>query len=142
MTASHWEIGRRIVDAEQGGQERAEYGEQIIKRLAKDLTTRFGRGFSRQTLRQMRAFYLAWPLEHIAQTASDASLTMPKVLNYAKAHYALGGLPNTIRTNPSTSRAWRGVALTRLKSRLNADERSIVRIQVGHQIFHGVETLS
>ncbi len=79
MTASYWEIGRRIVEAEQGGQERAEYGDQIIKRLAKDLTTRFGRGFSRQNLWQMRAFYLAWPLEQIAQTASDASLTMPKV---------------------------------------------------------------
>ena len=79
MTASYWEIGRRIVEAEQGGQERAEYGEQIIKRLAEDLTTRFGRGFSRQNLWQMRAFYLAWPLEQIAQTASDASLTPPKV---------------------------------------------------------------
>ena len=79
MTASYWEIGRRIVEAEQGGQERAEYGEQIIKRLAEDLTTRFGRGFSRQNLWQMRAFYLAWPLEQIAQTASDASLIIPKV---------------------------------------------------------------
>ena len=79
MTASYWEIGRRIFEAEQGGQERAEYGEQIIKRLAEDLTTRFGRGFSRQNLWQMRAFYLAWPLEQIAQTASDASLTLPKV---------------------------------------------------------------
>ena len=79
MTASYWEIGRRIVEADQGGQERAEYGEQLIKRLAKDLTTRFGRGFSRQNLWQMRAFYLAWPLEHIVQTKSDASLSMPKV---------------------------------------------------------------
>ena len=59
---TNFEIGRRIVEAEQGGQERAEYGEQLIKRLAEDLTTRFGRGFSRQNLWQMRAFYLAWPL--------------------------------------------------------------------------------
>ncbi len=79
MTASYWEIGRRIVEADQGGQERAEYGEQLIKRLAEDPTTRFGRGFSRQNLWQMRAFYLAWPLEHIVQTKSDASLSMPKV---------------------------------------------------------------
>ena len=50
MTASYWEIGRRNVEAEQGGQERAEYGEQITKRLAEDLTTRFGRGFSRRLL--------------------------------------------------------------------------------------------
>jgi hypothetical protein len=46
MTASYWEIGRRIVEAEQGGQERAGYGERLIQRLADDLTARFGRGCS------------------------------------------------------------------------------------------------
>jgi hypothetical protein len=58
--------------------------------------------------------------------------------------FGLNGFLNkrAARTNPSTLRVWRGVALTRLKSRLNADERSIVRIQVGHQVFHGVETFS
>ena len=61
MTASYWEIGRRIVEAEQGGQERAEYGEILVKRLAQDLSARFGRGFGWRNLFQMRAFYLAWP---------------------------------------------------------------------------------
>ena len=78
MTASYWEIGRRIVEAEQGGQERAEYGEQIIKRLAEDLTTRFGRGFSRQNLQQMRLFYLGWPTGQICQTPSGKSMPMTK----------------------------------------------------------------
>ena len=55
MTASYWEIGRRIVEAEQQGKRRAGYGEQLIERLASDLTQRFGRGFSRQNLQQMRA---------------------------------------------------------------------------------------
>ncbi len=71
MTASYWEIGRRIVEAEQGGQERAEYGEQLIKRLAADLTARFGRGFGVVNLSQMRRFYLAWPIEQIFQTVSE-----------------------------------------------------------------------
>lgn len=61
MTASYWEIGRRIVEAEQRGKRRAGYGEQLIERLASDLTQRFGRGFSRQNLQQMRSFYLIWP---------------------------------------------------------------------------------
>jgi DUF1016 N-terminal domain len=61
MTASYWEIGRRIVEAEQGGQERAEDGEILIKRLAQDLGAHFGRGFGWRNLFQMRAFYLAWP---------------------------------------------------------------------------------
>lgn len=70
MTASYWEIGRRIVEFEQGGRGRAKYGEALIERLAEDLTHRFGRGFSRQNLQQMRAFYLAWPSDSICQTVS------------------------------------------------------------------------
>ncbi|GLC97432.1 hypothetical protein Tamer19_68410 [Cupriavidus sp. TA19] len=73
MTASYWEIGRRIVEFEQGGQDRAAYGEALIERLSADLTDRFGRGFSRQNLWQMRAFHLAWPAAHILQTLSGES---------------------------------------------------------------------
>ncbi len=73
MTASYWEIGRRIVEFEQGGRGRAKYGEALIERLAEDLTHRFGRGFSRQNLQQMRAFYLAWPADSICLTASGNS---------------------------------------------------------------------
>lgn len=67
MTASYWEIGRRIVEAEQKGRRRAGYGEQLIARLSDDLTAQFGRGFSRQNLQQMRSFFLVWP---ICQTVS------------------------------------------------------------------------
>lgn len=74
MTATYWEIGRRIVEAEQGGKRRADYGEQLIQRLATDLTARFGRGFSRQNLQQMRLFYLAWPVSEICQTPSGKSV--------------------------------------------------------------------
>ena len=54
MTASYWEIGRRIVEFEQDGQERAAYGEALLLRLAEDLSARFGSGFSRRNLQQMR----------------------------------------------------------------------------------------
>ena len=70
MTAAYWEIGRRIVTLEQGGEHRAEYGEQLIEQLAGDLTRQFGRGFGRANLRQMRAFYRAWPEPQIRQTPS------------------------------------------------------------------------
>lgn len=70
MTATYWEIGRCIVEAEQKGKRKAGYGEQLIERLAEDLSARFGRGFSRQNLWQMHAFYQAWPLKPILQTAS------------------------------------------------------------------------
>lgn len=73
MTASYWEIGRRIVEAEQKGKRRAGYGEQLIVRLSADLTQQFGRGFSERNLIQMRLFYMTWPLRTIYQTPSDKS---------------------------------------------------------------------
>jgi predicted nuclease of restriction endonuclease-like (RecB) superfamily len=60
MTATYWQIGRRIVEAEMGGKARAGYGEQLIDRLSADLTARFGRGFSRRAVYQMRAFYITY----------------------------------------------------------------------------------
>jgi hypothetical protein len=59
MTATYWAIGRRIVQAEQQGQARAEYGKQLVEQLARDLVKEFGRGFSQPNLWKMRAFYLA-----------------------------------------------------------------------------------
>ena len=71
MTATYWEIGRRVVEYEQGGKVRAGYGEALVERLARDLTRRFGRGFGRRNLFQMRSFYLAYP--QIVQTVSARS---------------------------------------------------------------------
>jgi predicted nuclease of restriction endonuclease-like (RecB) superfamily len=71
MTASYWEIGRRIVEFEQGGERRAVYGEALLKKLAVDLTARFGKGFSAVNLSQMRKFFQTWPKERIFQTASE-----------------------------------------------------------------------
>ncbi len=73
MTAAYWEIGRRIVQFEQQGEARADYGEQLIEQLATDLSRQFGRGFGSTNLKQMRSFYLAWPEQKIRQTPSDES---------------------------------------------------------------------
>jgi predicted nuclease of restriction endonuclease-like (RecB) superfamily len=73
MTATYWEIGRRIVEFEQGGERRAEYGEELLKRLAQDLSARLGRGFSRQNLQNMRLLYLSAPPDRIRQTLSGKS---------------------------------------------------------------------
>lgn len=117
MAATYWEIGRRIVAFEQGGQDRAAYGEAVIERLAADLTDRFGRGFSRQNLWQMRSFYQAWSDVQILQTVSgnfvnvnalakafplpwSAYVRLLSVKNEVARrfyeNYALEGLPNTV----------------------------------------------
>jgi predicted nuclease of restriction endonuclease-like (RecB) superfamily len=80
MTATYWEIGRRIVQSEQAGEKRAEYGDVLIQRLAKDLSTSFGRGFGSRNLAQMRSFYMAWPHDKILQTLSAKS-SIPIALN-------------------------------------------------------------
>ncbi len=72
MTATYWEIGRRIVEIDQRGETRKDYyGEKIVNKLAVDLTNRFGRGFGRRNLFQMRSFNLAY--SKIVQTLSALS---------------------------------------------------------------------
>lgn len=56
MTATYWDIGRRIVEHEQAGQKRAGYGEEVVNKLSKDLTQRFGRGFGRRSWRRCGSF--------------------------------------------------------------------------------------
>ena len=60
MTATYWAIGRRLVEQEQRGAARAGYGEELVLQLSRDLSSRFGRGFGRANLFQMRAFFLAY----------------------------------------------------------------------------------
>ncbi len=79
MTATYWEIGRRIVEHEQKGRSRAGYGEELLLRLSDDLTARFGRGFSRQNLQRFREFYLAFPSDVICSTASDKLREKPAI---------------------------------------------------------------
>ncbi len=74
LTSAHWLVGQRIVEFEQSGQERAEYGDELIAQLADELTSRFGRGFSRQNLQDMRQFFLTFSPTRISQTASGALL--------------------------------------------------------------------
>lgn len=60
LTATYWEIGRRIVVYEQGGKARAGYGEELLKRISEDLTSRIGRGFGISHVKMMRQFYLTY----------------------------------------------------------------------------------
>ena len=59
---SYWEIGRIIVEDEQGNSDRAEYGRQLITDLSKSLTKDYGKGFSKSNLFNMRNFYLCFPI--------------------------------------------------------------------------------
>jgi len=73
MTATYYYIGRMIVEHEQGGKRRAEYGTKLLPELAKHLTERFGKGFSKSNLANMRQFYLMY--SPIFQTLSGKSVS-------------------------------------------------------------------
>ncbi len=64
MVRQNWEIGRLIVEEEQGGRRKAEYGKAQIAGLTQRLTTEYGNGYDERNLRYMRSFYLAFPICH------------------------------------------------------------------------------
>ncbi|MFO0951217.1 MAG: PDDEXK nuclease domain-containing protein [Isosphaeraceae bacterium] len=61
MVGAYWEVGRVIVEEEQAGKERAEYGKRLVEGLAERLRAEFGKGYDRSNLFHMRAFFLAYP---------------------------------------------------------------------------------
>ena len=71
MVYTYFEIGRMIVEEEQNGQERAEYGKQILKELSKRLTSEFGKGFSVTNLQQMKNFYSVYGKQQTLSAKSD-----------------------------------------------------------------------
>ena len=62
LLLAYWNIGRVIVESEQAGSEKAEYGKQLLKSLSKELTRELGKGFSRSNLQNMRLLYLNYPI--------------------------------------------------------------------------------
>jgi len=73
MVEAYWQIGKRIVEEEQNGKHRAEYGEAILKNLSIALNTEFGKGFSYANLRNFRQFYLTYPIQEICYTLCSKS---------------------------------------------------------------------
>jgi len=69
LVVTYWLMGKKIVEYEQKGEKRAEYGEALLKKLSEDLNKRFGRGFSPDNLEDMRRFYQTYKTE-ISETVS------------------------------------------------------------------------
>ena len=68
MAETYWNIGKRIVEQEQHGNERANYGERLLVNLSRHLSSTFGRGFSVANLWNFRQFYITWPIGEILYT--------------------------------------------------------------------------
>lgn len=75
MTSAYFEVGRRIVEEEQHGASKADYGAEVLERLARVVSARLGRGFGQRNLFHMRAFFLAYR-EHIATSSPEILQTL------------------------------------------------------------------
>ena len=89
MVLTYFEIGRMIVEEEQGGKERAGYGKQILKELSKVLTREFGKGFSVSNIQQMRNFYLIYQKQQTLSVNSEdgKSETVSRNFKLSWSHY-------------------------------------------------------
>ena len=89
MVEAYWNIGKQIVEEEQKGEDRAKYGSYLIKELSRQLNDEFGKGYSQQSIRNMRQFYKSFPIRS----------TLWSELSWS--HYKL-----IIRLKDENARAW------------------------------------
>lgn len=115
MVCTYFEIGRMIVEEEQNGKDRAEYGKQILKGLSQDLTMEFGKGFSVVNLENMRKFYLAYSI----------SETVSRILQIQKSQSVTGEL------NTKISQSVTGVS----KGSISKSLISLFKLTWTHYVF-------
>ena len=100
MVEAYWTVGKMIVEA-QSGNERAEYGDYLIKYLSGNLTYEFGKGFTVTNLKYMRQFYLLFPISHALRdqlswtpTEEELKRELVRERKYFELEESLGGDPN------------------------------------------------
>lgn len=106
MVLTYWQVGQLIVEDEQQGDRRASYGKQILKALATTLTTEFGKGFNERNLRNMRLFYVKFPIRYAVRTELSWThyRTLIRIENEQARQWYL---------NESIEQAWSARALER-----------------------------
>jgi len=87
MVLTYFEIGRMIVEEEQNGNERADYGKQITKMLSRKLTADFTKGFSQRNLEQMRQFYLVHSKAQTLSAQFENHLKASVIFHLSWSHY-------------------------------------------------------
>ena len=95
---TYWRVGKRIVEEEQKGRLRAEYGTQLLQILSKELTSEFGKGFTDRNLRNFRLFYVQFP---------DFEIWHTRVANLTWSHFR--SLPGRKNFTVSPRKWWNGM---------------------------------
>ncbi|NLC91812.1 MAG: DUF1016 domain-containing protein, partial [Methanocorpusculum parvum] len=129
MVFAYWDVGRQVVEAS-GGKERAEYGEGLLKYLAKRLSAEFGNAFSERNLRYMRQFFLLFPMRNALR--SELSWTHYRLImrvenEKARAFY----LDECVRENWSTRQLERQITTFFYERLLVSKDKNGVKMEVG-----------
>ncbi|MDR0604103.1 MAG: DUF1016 N-terminal domain-containing protein [Bacteroidales bacterium] len=101
MVEAYWLIGKRIVEEEQNGKSRAEYGEHVIQEVSKALTEEFDKGFSKTNVKNFRTFYLIFNNFQINQALPDQSIT--EIQQALPDQYSSPNSEISVRTKPVLS---------------------------------------
>lgn len=135
MVVSYWEIGRIIIEEEQKGKKRADYGSYLLDALSERLTTEFGKGFDRTNVSKMRAFYLAYPIVDAVRlqlTWTHYRLLLRVEKPEARAFYEI----ETVNARWSTRELERQInSLLFERLALSRDKKGVLKLaQKGHEI--------
>ncbi len=135
-----WEVGRHIVEFEQGGTKRAAYGRRLLPELAKALTAEFGKGFDERNLRHMRGFYLAFPIRDAVRT--ELSWTHYRTLLRVDGDAARAWYMNEAAAQQWSSRALeRQIGTLYYERLLASQDRAAVEREAGARLIAlGTET--
>ncbi len=129
MVQAYWNIGRVIIEEEQNGKTRSDYGTYLLDELSKRLTTEFGKGFDRTNISKMRAFYLAYPIVDALRpqlTWTHYRLLLRVEKESVRAFY----LDECIAANWSTRQLERQIASLYYERLLASRDREPVRAEI------------
>ncbi|MBP4143037.1 DUF1016 family protein [Flavobacterium sp. P4023] len=125
MVYTYYEIGRMIIEEEQNGKDRAEYGKQLLKGLSKELNQEFGKGFSIDNLERMRKFYLTYSISASLMRISDDLNSSSLMTNYEEGKTQ--SMTTLFKNNNSFNLTWTHyIFLMRID---DAKERSFYEIE-------------
>jgi predicted nuclease of restriction endonuclease-like (RecB) superfamily len=133
MVEAYWNIGKQIVNQEQNGEDRAKYGKYIIKELSLRLTEDFGKGFSQQNIRNIRQFYITFPIR--STLCSELSWSHYKLImrvenKKAREYY----VDETVKSNWSVRVLERQIGIHYYERLISSRDKSVVEIEAKEKI--------
>lgn len=141
MVRTYWEIGKHIVEYEQAGNEKAEYGSETLKRLSRDLTERYGNGFGMSNINKMRKFYSLYPILQTVSAKLSWShyVELLKIEDYMERSFYLKECEQENWGVRELRRQMKSMLFQRLV--LSKDKTEVIRLSTAGQVVEKAEDI-